>query len=587
MPAESFKRKLAAILSADVKGYSRLMGEDEVATVQTLKDYREAMSKLIREYRGTVVDCPGDNLLAEFASVVDALECSIEIQKQLKSKNASLPDNRKMEFRIGVNLGDVIEEEGRIYGDGVNIAARIEGLADPSGICISRNVYDLVKKRLDLGFHYLGEHMVKNVSEPVQAYRVEVDFGAPLPRVGKGIELSEKPSIAVLPFVNMSTDPERDYFSDGITEEIITGLSRIPQMFVIDRTSTFTYKGQRVKVRQVGQELGVRYVLEGSVRKAADRLRITAQLIDTVTGHHLWADRYDAELNEIFEIQDEITLKISKALEVELTRGEQARIWHRGTKNIEAWGYVVRATHLFTHFTEGDNARAKELFERALEIDPNYAFAWTMLAWTYWSDVRFGWSKSPGESLKRAVELAKKAVSLDETISDVHALLGAIYMVQRQYEDAIAAGQKSVDLGPNSAISHVLFARSMIYAGKFEEAIALVEKGIRLSPYCPAFYFYHLGHAYLMAKRYKQAVETFNELLARSKEDEFNPAATHMCLAESYVGLGFEEQARAHAEEVLKLDPGFSLDVWKTSETYKDPTHIEQRLEALRKAGLK
>ena len=385
MTTQEVKRKLTAILSADVKGYSRLMGEDEEGTIRTLNTYKEVMTTLIQQQRGRVVDAPGDNVLAEFASVVDAVRCAVEIQKELKTRNAELPENRRMEFRIGVNLGDVVEDGEQILGDGVNIAARMESLADGGGICISGTVYDHIENKLPFGYGYIGEQTVKNIAKPVRVYRVLMEPGVTIPRVTAETEvkqrpwqktaliagailiviiaavaiwklyirpipptevaskekmvfpLPDKPSIAVLPFVNMSGDPKEEYFSDGITEEIITALSKVPYLFVISRQSTFTYKGKPVKVKQVSEELGVRYVLEGSVRKAGDKVRITAQLIDAITGHHLWAERYDRDLKEIFALQDEITMKIITALQVKLTQGEQAAMIGKGTKNLEAF----------------------------------------------------------------------------------------------------------------------------------------------------------------------------------------------------------------------------------------------------------
>jgi adenylate cyclase len=307
MADEGFERKLAAILSADVEGYSRLMDDDEVATVRTLTSSCAAISNLVEQFRGRVVDSPGDNILAEFKSVVDSVNCAVEIQRELAKRNEELPDNRKMQFRIGVNLGDVIDEDGRIYGDGVNIAARIEALSEAGGICISRNVFEQVKNKLKLGYEYLGEHSVKNIPEPVKVHKILMETDIAVPAKGEGLKVPEKPSVAVLPFDNISGDPEQEYFSDGITEEIITALSKIPKMFVIARNSTFTYKGKPVRVQQVGEELGVQYVLEGSVRKAGNRVRITAQLVEAVTGHHLWAERYERDLKDIFALQDEIT----------------------------------------------------------------------------------------------------------------------------------------------------------------------------------------------------------------------------------------------------------------------------------------
>jgi len=345
MTAQEVKRKLAAILSADVKGYSLLMGEDEVQTFKTLSAYFQIMTTLIQKHQGKVLNIAGDNLFADFESVVDAVLCGMEVQKELRTKNAELPEGQKVEFRIGINLGDVIREGENLYGDGVNIAERVQSLADGGGICISGTAFDQVENKLGLGYEYLGERSVKNIAKPVRVYRVQEKPGPipPHPPIEVGLRekmafpMPDKPSIAVLPFVNMSDDPKQEYFSDGMTEEIITALSKVPNLFVISRNSTFTYKGKPVKVKQVSEELGVRYVLEGSVQKSGDKVRITAQLIDALSGHHLWAERYDRDLKDIFALQDEITMKVITALQVELTGGEMAGMIAKGTKNIDAF----------------------------------------------------------------------------------------------------------------------------------------------------------------------------------------------------------------------------------------------------------
>jgi TolB-like protein/class 3 adenylate cyclase/Flp pilus assembly protein TadD len=635
MNTEEFKRRLTAILSADVEGYSRLMREDEEATIRTLKTYRTAMRDLIRQYRGRVVDSPGDNILAEFASVLDAVNCAVEIQRELAERNTELPENRRMQFRIGVNLGDIVEDGERIYGDGVNIAARMESLAQGGGICISGKVYEEVKHKLGLEYEYQGEQEVKNIPEPVQAYKVLSFPGAAAHRVIKAkravgktwrnvvvaiaavlvvgaalavwhfyfrpppIEpasvermaypLPDKPSIAVLPFVNMSGDPEQEYIADGICESIITALGKIPEMFVIARTSTFTYKDKPVKVQQVSEELGVRYVLEGSVRKAEDRVRITAQLIDATTGHHLWSERYDRDLRDIFALQDEITIKIITALQVELTEGEQARIRQRSTNNLQAWGYAIKGYSLYSRYTKGDNAKARELFEKAIKLDPEYAWAWTCLAWTHYIDVRFGYSKSPAESFKQAVKIVQKALALDETDPDVHSLLGGIYMAQRQYEKAIAEGRRAVDLGPNSAQVHALFSMWLGYSGEFEEGLAAAEKAIRLSPHYPSFYLLALGFPKLYLGRYDEAIEPCKRALERAKKEgeEDILIISHIYLAHTYSELDREKEARTHIEEILKINPKFSLEWVRNFSYFKNPEHLERRLSALRKAGLK
>jgi len=632
MPVNDYKRKLSAIFSADVAGYSRMMGEDEAATVEAITTSRKIMSELIRQHRGRVVDSPGDNLLAEFASVVDAVQCAVAVQKEFQTRNAELPENRRMAFRIGINLGDVIEEEGRIYGDGVNIAARLESLADPGGICVSKTAFDHIETKLPLGYEFLGEKDVKNIAKPVGAYRVLME---PRVTVARGVErgrrlpvrgrkamvaagiililaamaawvwhdhfrrpareaasvkntifpLSEKPSIAVLPFDNLSGDPAQDYIADGISENIISALSKVSEMVLIDRNSTSTYKGKPVKVQEVGKDLGVRYVLEGSAQVIGNRIRVTAQLIDAASGHHLWSEKYDRDMKDLFVVQDEITHQIIVELQVKLTEGEQARISRQSTANLEAWNCAVRGLNLFERASKENNAKAMALFQRAVELDPGYVWAWVRLAWTHL--VASKYSPSPSESFKKAVQIARKTVAMDDSDADVHALLGNIYSRQHRYEEAIKEGQKALALGPTNAQAHVLLAATMNAVGRFDEAISLVKRAMRLHPYYPAYYLMWLGVAYRMTGHYDEAVATYKELLDRAKKEEFPLSTAHLFLAEVYGELGQEEKARKHAEEVRTLEPGFSLERVGKLGTYgyKDPTHLERRMDALRKAG--
>lgn len=373
MEERKTKRKLTAILSADVKGYSRLMEEDEEATVRTITAYREVMVGYIKRQTGRVVDAKGDNILAEFASVVDVVRCAVEIQKELRKRNDDLPEDRRMKFRIGINLGDVIEEGDTIYGDGVNIAARLEGLAEGGGICISGTAFDQVEGKTGLEFEYVGEQAVKNIKKPVRVYRVKTEGGISDVLENREFLLPTTPSIAVLPFTNMSGDPEQEYFSDGITEEIITGLAKIPRLFVTARNSTFFYKNQPVNVRQIGRELGVHYVLEGSVRKAEDRVRVSAQLIDVNTDKHIWAERYDRELKDIFAIQDEITMNIMIALQVKLTDGDQAALRAKGTYNLEAYLTWLQAMEYSRQFSKEANILARQKYQEAIALAPEYA----------------------------------------------------------------------------------------------------------------------------------------------------------------------------------------------------------------------
>ena len=633
MSKDRTKRKLSAILSADVKGYSRLMGEDELATIDTLKEYREVLTTLINQYNGRVVDSPGDNLLAEFSSVVDAVECAVKIQEDLYARNTALSETRRMEFRIGINLGDVIDDGDCIYGDGINIAARIEGMAEGGGICISGTAYDQVKNKLklDLGFKYLGKQTVKNISDPVRVYRIRPEpktvveatghykkrlrqwqkavlsvvsiliiavsawaiinfYLRPVAKDVASVEkmmlpLPDKPSIAVLPFANMSSDPDQEYFADGISENIISALSHIPEMFVIARNSTFTYKGKPVKVQQVSEELGVRYVLEGSVQRSGDQIRVTAQLIDATTGHHLWAERYDRKLKDVFALQDEITLKILTALQVKLTEGEQARRWS-STDNLEAWGNVIKGSSFFEEFEKQSNSRAQQFYEKAAMLDPNWDVAWTMLAWTYWAEARFGWTQTPAESLKRAVKIANKVAAINDTLPELHLLWSNIYLLQGDHEKAITEGKKAIALGPNNALCHVLLAYAMNFAGRFEEAIELAEKAVRLSPYSSPWYLMILNDAYRMAGRYEEALAVGKHYLNRCSKGECNPFMAHMGLAQTYIGLGRIEEARTHSMEMLKIDPDFSLDQARKVILFNDPAHKERALNDLRRAGL-
>ena len=591
MTEERAKRKLSAILSADVKGYSRLMGVDETSTVNRLKEYRALMTDLIKQYRGRVVDFPGDNILSEFSSVVDATECAVKIQQELKNRNAELPDDRKMEFRIGINLGDVIEDEDRIYGDGINIAARLEGLAEEGGICISGTAYDQVKNKLPFRYEFQGEQKVKNIKELIRVYSILIEAEVSEQNINRGFELPDKPSIAVLPFINMSGDSEQEYFSDGISEEIITGLSKIPQMFVIARNSSFTYKGKPVKVQVVSEELCVQYILEGSVRKAGNRVRITAQLVDAIKGHHLWADRYDRDLDDIFALQDEITMKILTALQVELTEGQQARVYGKGTNNFEAYIKFLQARKFFTF--SGINkeaiARSRQTAEEAIELDEKYPAPYVLLAWTHWVEARFGLAESADESYKLAYSIAHKAVSLDDSIPDVHSLLGGVYLSQRQHELAIAEGLRAIDLGPNDAEVHALMAHILRFAGRFEEAIAMIKKALRLQPHYPPWYITELSMCYYYVGRYEKAIELaekYRNLTQSRGEDEFL-WPYNLMLTINYIRLGREQQARKAAAGLLRLFPSFSLE-WDTKYSYyKNPSHLKRQHKDLIAAGLK
>jgi adenylate cyclase len=629
MTTERAKRKLSAILSADVKGYSRLMGEDEVATVRTLKAYRELMSKLVREYRGRVVDSPGDNVLAEFGSVVDALECSIEIQKTLKDKNAELPENRRMEFRIGVNLGDVIEDEDRVYGDGVNIAARIEGLAEAGGICISGSGFEQVRNKLPLGYRYLGEHTVKNIAQPIKVYRVLTEPESvgkvigekaprriqwrlaavvaiilvagtlalwnfyfrpppiePASRENMAFPLPDKPSIAVLPFVNVSGDQKEDYFSDGLTGQIISSLSTSPRLFVIARQSVFSYQGKAVKVQQVAEELGVQYVLEGSVQKSGDKLRITAQLIDAMSGRHVWSERYDRELRDVkdlFDLQDEITISVMNGMSAHLTEGEQARLWtKRGVTNLKALEKHYQAQGNFCRHTREDYERARPLFEEAIALDPKFVWPYVYLGYLHATEAARGWSESPAKSLQMALGLAEKALAIDDSHDGPHSLLAFIWLVKRQPDKALSEAERALALNPNSSDAYMFLGQISGNLGRWEESVAYSKKSLRLSPFPGAAPFATLGRAYFMAGQYDESIVTWKKALKVSP----NYRDAYIYLAACYSSMGRDVDAAAASKQLLEIDPKFTIESYAKGFLFRNQTDGERLSAALRKAGL-
>jgi adenylate cyclase len=618
--APAVERKLAAIWSADVKGYSRLMGEDEVATVQTLTAYREVMARLIRERRGRVVDSPGDNLLAEFASVVDAVACAVEFQRELRARNADVPPSRRLEFRIGINLGDVIIEGERIYGDGVNIAARIEGLADAGGIAISGTVYDQVKGKLPFAYEPRGEHLVKNIREPVRVYRVPLELTPARPARPRGsipgsaawrraawlgsllalvvvagvaawslysgargpaLTLPDAPSIAVLPFENMSGDAGQEYFSDGMTEDLITALSKLSGLFVIARNSVFLYKGKAVKPAQVSRDLGVRYVLEGSVRKSGQRVRITAQLIDATTGYHIWAERYDRDLRDVFAVQDDVTEKIVTTLAVKLTGPEKQRLTRSRTGNLEAYDLVLRGLEYERRTTREGNAEARKLFTRAVDLDPDSGGAYQALGWNYLKAWQLQWSRDP-DTLERAFELAELAIARDDSLAGCHTLLSQVLLWRKEHDRAIAEAERAVALGPGDADGYETLAEALAWSGRAEEAIGHIKHAMRLNPQYPFYYLWTLGHAYYLTGRNAEATSAFRQLIERNPN--FLPA--HAFLAVLYMDRGLEREARVEWAAAAKLNPQVSLDSVRRMLPYRREQDLDRLLAAMRTMGL-
>ncbi|MEE8302516.1 MAG: adenylate/guanylate cyclase domain-containing protein [Candidatus Tectomicrobia bacterium] len=564
--------------------------------------------------------------------MVNALTGAVAIQHDLTARNEDLPDERKLRFRIGINLGDVIVDRNEIYGDGVNVAARLESLAEPGGICISDMVRQGVEGKLDLDFEDLGEQSVKNIEKPVRVYQARLKPGAVLPepsarpktrrpmhhvmaatavavvlvigvgviawfapwtpttepasQEGTALPLPDKPSIAVLPFTNMSGDAKQEYLSDGITESLITRLAQQPDMFVIARTSSFTYKGKPVKVQQIGRELGVRHVLEGSIQKAGERLRITAQLIEAATGKHLWAESYDRELKDIFAVQDEITRKVAVELAVKLVSGERARIDFQATDNVQAYDHFLRGVEAYRRFEKGTNVQAGKLFEKAIELDPQFARAYGYLGWVRMNEFRWEWGENPEQSLEQAEALARRGIAIRENPPSYN-VLARVHTYQRQYEQAIAAGERSMAIEPNEAGSHASFAWTMSLAGRPEDSVASMKKALRLSPYPPNWYLNVDGWANYLTGRYAAAITSCNKLLSRTTKGGAARGCWRLLIA-NHMALGQDSEARTEAQKFLKHYPNFSLksDVKWIKEAFKDSSWVDRYVERLRKAGL-
>jgi adenylate cyclase len=584
----SLQRRLAAILAADVVGYSRLMGVDEAGTLARLKAHRsELIDPALAARGGRMVKLMGDGALVEFASVVDAVACAVEIQRGMALRNAGAADSERIAFRIGINLGDVIVEGDDIYGDGVNVAARLEALAPPGGICISGKVHDEVLDKLDLAYEDLGDQPVKNIARPVRVYRVRPEAGAPGARHRAGgspgaLAPAEAPSIVVLAFQNMSTDPEQAYFADGIAEDIITDLSKISGLLVIARNSAFSYKGRTLDLRQVCRELGVRYALEGSVRRAGNRVRITAQLIDGTSGGHLWAERYDRELTDIFELQDEVTRKIVAALEVRLTPEERRRVAGRGTGNVEAYDWYLRGRELVWRHTRDAVAEARPLLERALALDPNFVLPYVHLALGHVQDYVNRWSADPERSLALAGELADRAAGLDPAEPQARFALAIVHIWQRRLEESIADARRAIALDPNFADAYGTLGNALHYAGRAAESLEQYAQMARLNPHYPPIFLFFMAQDHFALGHYQEAARLLERRLARQPESDIS----RVLLAACYGWLGRADEARAAWEEALRINPDYSLEHRRRILPYQDPAIFEQVVAGLRQAGL-
>jgi TolB-like protein/class 3 adenylate cyclase len=630
MAEERVERRLAAILAADVAGYSRLTQADEEGTHRTLKSHREIIDRLIVEHDGRIFGTAGDSVMAEFRSAVDATRAGATIQEELKTRNAQLPDGSRMMFRIGINLGDVIVEDGDLFGDGVNVAARLEGLAEPGGICISGSVFEQVKRRLPFGFEDLGPQSVKNIAEPVPTFQL---LTGPVPvaaiempsatrrwrvpamviavtviLVATGVawwqpwlagvgpttaekpasKLPDRPSIAVLPFTNMSGDKEQEYFSDGITEDLITDLSKVSGLLVIARNSTFAYKGKSMDLRQVAQELGVRYVLEGSVRKAGGRVRVNAQLIDATTGGHLWADRYDGDLKDVFGLQDKVTAKIVTVLAVKLAAGEQERIVRKETENAEAYDTFLKGWEQYQRQRPESFRQAIALFKEAAKLDPKYSRAYAALSATHWQIWKRTWHGNLGwasihDPQFLAEEFLKKAMR-DPTPLALQ-VAASMLAQEGRHAEAIAEGERAIALDPNDADSYVALAGALSLAGQFQKALGLVERAMRLNPHYPPSYLYELGLAQFGMTQFDQAAATLEKAIALNPDDRW----PRRLLLAAYGHLGRGEDAAKIFVAAEKNWRGFDpLSVRGVAFWYpfKQSADAERLAEGLRRANV-
>ncbi len=632
-PAET--RKLAAIMFTDIVGFSRQMGADEARMLRLLEIHNQVVQQAVIEYHGHVIKTIGDAFLVDFPSVVHAVQCAQRIQAQFRTHNAEQEATEQIHVRIGIHLGDIMQRDGDVFGDGVNIASRLQGLAEPDTICLSDMVYRDVAKKVDLGTVVsLGRPKLKNIAERFQVYALlphaphglrqtlriqslklsrrvrpahrmvvaglllvvgtigavryfsrpplSPQSSALVTQEAPALPLPDKPSIVVLPFVNMSEDPKQDYFSDGITENLTTALSQIASLFVIARNSAFTYKGKAVKVQDVGREMGVRYVLEGSVLKADNQVRINAQLIDATTGYHLWAEHYDRPLKDIFALQDEIVQKIVTTLKLQLTLREQGILVRKTTDNVEAYDFFLRGLESYNRSTQEANVQARQMFEKAIALDSQYAEAYAFLSWTHWRAWVWQWSQD-AQALEQAFTLAQKAVALDDSSPGAHNALGFAYLHKKQHAQAIAAAERALALAPNDAEISAWVGLMLTFVGRSEEAIRLLQQAMRLNPRYPVTYLSHLGMAYRLMGRYEEAIAALQSAISRNPDY----LAPHFHLAVIYSEVGRDEEARAEMAELQRLSPNFSLEGVRQSMPFKDPTESERYLVGLRKAGLK
>jgi adenylate cyclase len=572
-------RRLTAILAADVAGYSRLMGADEEGTHDRLKAHlRELVAPKIAEHRGRVVKNTGDGFLAEFPSVVDAVRCGVQVQQGVAERNAANPPEKRIEFRVGINLGDVIVEEHDIFGDGVNVAARLEALAEPGGICVSAVVRDQVRDKLNFAFEDMGEQPVKNIARPVHVWRLRLGMK---PTVSASLALPDKPSVAVLPFTNMSSDPEQEYFADGVAEDIITALSRFPSLFVIARNSSFTYKGRAVDVKQVGHDLGVRYLLEGSLRKSSNRVRVTAQLIEAETGNHVWAERYDRDLADIFAVQDEITRAVTTAVAPAIADAEQQRAMRKPPESLDAWGAYQRGLWHSGRYKVADDAMAAKFFQQAIDFDPNFSGGYKGLA-VVQTRAAFDFATAPSSIPSSIEALARQAVALDSADAEAASILANALRLRGDLAGAIAEAKRALAISPNLADARGTLGVALIFSGQPEDGLAFLETSFRLNPHArSASRMNGMTMGYYFSHQYGAAIEAANWAI------RLNPEYAHpyRWLAAALGQLGRIAEAKQALDKAIAIVPGsFDAYVRKRVPWHRPEDHAHM-LEGLRKAG--
>jgi adenylate cyclase len=581
MPSSGLKRRLTAVLMADVEGYSRLMGRSEETTHEGVRAALSAAIQKLEEHRGHFISSAGDSLLARFDSALDAVRCAIAVQSAMQEVGRNQDEQRRIAFRMGIHLGDVIEENDDIFGDSVNIAARVQREAQPGGLCITKSVHEAVASQIQVTFEPLGLRHFKNIERPIEVFHARVDGSAPADKPRATIAVGGErrvPRLAVMPLINLSGDPKREFFSDGFTEDVTTNLSRFHDLAVIARNSAFVYKGQTIPITEIASKLDVDYIVEGSLRAGGKRFRITAMLVDAHSGNQVWSDRYDIGEEDVFDVQDEVAQQVAQALAVRVESAEKTRALRADPTTLRAYGLLLHGHEKFYRYTKPANTQARNLYKRASDLDPGFARAWSALSKTHNVDWRYQWSRNPTASLDHALDLALTAVSLDDLDARGHSELGFTYLYRKQNALSITEYERAHSLNPNDADVIAEMADAMIYDGRPAESVELFHQAIRLNPFHPDWYFWYLGGALHQLQRYEESIDTLRKMR--------NPSQACRLLAANHGQLGQADEAKEQAARVMKAQPNFTLAYWATTQPFRRKEDLEHFIEGLRKAGL-